>query len=154
MHIKKKNTLPIIVLYHCTLFHNCFASHIEIVEEILSFCNNNAHPYVAILDQDAKVTSSFMKSSLNDIRIKSFVREEHLSMTLDTMDTLIVQKNSKSPQFDDILKMITTRKRQKSILVVMESEVDDFKVNMTTFAYFIIYITFNITNVYLKYIWI
>ena len=78
-----------------------------------------------------------MKSSMNDIRIKSFVREEHLSMTLDTMDTLIVQKNSKSPQFDDILKMITTRKRQKSILVVMESEVEDFKVSMISFAYFI-----------------
>ena len=135
MHIKKKKTLPIIVLYHCTLFHNCFASHIETVEEILSFCNNNAHPYVAILDQDAKVITSFMKSSMNDIRIKSFVHKEHLSTTLDTMDTLIVQKNSKSPQFDDILKMITTRKRQKSILVVMESEVEDFKVSMTSFAY-------------------
>ena len=138
MHIKKKKSLTIIILYHCTLFHNCFAIHIEIVEEILSFCNNNAHPYVAILDQDAKVTTSFMKSSLNDIRIKSFVREEHLSMTLDTMDTLIVQKNSKSPQFDDILKMITTRKRQKSILVVLESEVEDFKVSWTSFAYLVI----------------
>ena len=86
----------------------------------------------------AKVTSSFMKSSLNHIRIKSFVRKEHLSKTLDTMDTLIVQKNSKSPQFDDILKMITTRKRQKSILVVMESEVEDFKVSRTSFACLII----------------
>ena len=137
MHIKKKNTLPIIVLYHCTLFHNCFASHIETVDEILSFCNNNAHPYVAILDQDAKVTTSFMKSSMNDIRIKSFVHKENLSKTLDSTDTLIVDKNFESPQFDDILKMIITRKRQKSILVLKESELEDFKVSMTSFAYFI-----------------
>ena len=74
------------------LFHNCFASQIDTVEEILSFCNNNAHPYIAILDQDAKVTTSFMKSSMKDIRIKSFVHEENLSKTLDSMDTLIVKK--------------------------------------------------------------
>ena len=137
MHIKNKRTLTIIILHHCALFHNCSASHIETVDEILSFCNNNIHPYIAMLDQDAKLTTAFMKSSMNDIRIKSFVHKENLSTTLDTMDTLIVQKNSKSPQFDDILKMITTRKRQKSILVVMESEVEDFKVSMTSFAYFI-----------------
>ena len=69
MHIKKKNNLPIIVLYHCTIFHNCFASHIETVDEILSFCNNNAH----------------------------HVHEENLSKTLDSMDTLIVKKKSKEP---------------------------------------------------------
>ena len=137
MHIKNKKTLTIIILYHCALFHHCFASHIETVDEILSFCNNNAHPYIAILDQDAKVTTSFMKSSMNDIRIKSFVNKENLFKTLDSMDTLIVDKNFESPQFDDILKIITTRKRQKSILVVMESEVEDFKVSMISVAYFI-----------------
>ena len=50
------------------------------------------------------------------------------------MDTLIVQKDISSLQFHDILEMMSTRKRQKSILV-MESEVEDFKVSATSFVY-------------------
>ena len=68
-----------------------------------------------------------MKSSTYDVRIKIFVKEENFA--LGTMDTLIVQKDMTSLQFDDILEIMNTRKRQKSILVLRESEVEDFKVS-------------------------
>ena len=67
---------------------------------------------------------------MHNIRIKSFFYKKE-SNTLDTMDTLIVKKDLNSLQFDDILKMMSTRKRQKSILAVRESEVEEFKVSMT-----------------------
>ena len=71
-----------------------------------------------------------MKSQMHNIRIKSFFYEKE-SNTLDTMDTLIVKKDLNSLQFDDILKMMSTRNRKKSILAVRESEVEEFKVSMT-----------------------
>ena len=61
--------------------------------------------------------------------IKPIVIKDNLA--LGTMDTLIVQKNISSLQFDDIFEIINTRRRQKSILVVMESEVEDFKVRIS-----------------------
>ena len=130
MYIKNKKTFTTIILFYYILFQTCFANHIETVEEILRFCNKNAHWYIAILDQDAKITTSFMKLEMNNIRIKSFFNKEE-SNTLDTMDTLVVKRDLKSSQFDNILKIISTRNRQKSILAVMESEVEDFKVSMT-----------------------
>ena len=129
MYIKNKKTLTIIILFHYTLFQTCFANHIETVEEILRFCNHNAHWNIAILvDQDAKIFTSFMKSQMHNIRIKSFFYKKE-SNTLDTIDTLILKKDLNSLRFDDILKMMSTRKRKKSILAVRESEVEEFKVS-------------------------
>ena len=123
MNIKKTN-LDIIVLLCCTLFQNCFANHSETVEEIMRFCNYNGHKYVAISRQSTKLFYSFLKSSTN-IRTKSSVGKDNLAFN---MDTLIFQKDS-TIQFDEILNRISTRKRQKSILIMAENEVEDFKVS-------------------------
>ena len=121
-----------VLLLHCTLLQNCFASHLETFEEILRFCSANGHGYIALLNQGAKAYHPYIKSSTYDVRIKSFSIEENLALGI--MDTLIVQKDMSSLQFHDILEMMSTRKRQKSILV-MESEVEDFKVSATSFVY-------------------
>ena len=123
MNIKKNNLDIIIVFLCCTLFQNCFAIHSETVEEIIRFCNYNGHKYVAISHQSTKLFYSFLKSSSN-IRTKSSVG----AVSFNNMDTLIFQKDNKT-QFDEILKRISARKRQKSLLIIAENEVEDFKVS-------------------------
>ena len=132
MNMKKKNALVMVLLLHCALFHNCFASHMEAIGEILRFCSANGHVYITLLEQGAKAHHPSMKISTYDVRIKTIFIKQNL--VLDTMDTLIVQKDMTSLQYDDILEIMNTRKRQKSILVVRESEVEDFKVRATLFV--------------------
>ena len=150
MNMKKNNNLVIVLLLYSPLFQTCFANHLETVEEILRFCSDNGHLYIAILDQDFKAHLSFMKSSMNEVRIKSFVRKENLTKRSETnIDTLVLQKNISSLQFDNILEMMSTRKIQKSILVVRESEVQDFNVsiyniNCLFFITFLSHILFSI----------
>ena len=127
--MKKKNALVIVLLLHCALPQNCFASNLETLEETLRFCNTNGHVYIALLNEGAKAYHQTMKSSSYDLRIKSIE-----NLALGTMDTLIVQKDKSSLQFDDILEIMNTRKRQKSILVIGESEVEDFKVSLISFV--------------------
>ena len=131
--MKKNFALVMGLLLNCALFKNCFAGYLEELEEILRFCSTNGQKYVALLDQGVKAYQSSMKLSLRyDLRIKSFAIKENLA--LGTMDTLIVQKEITSLQFDDIFEIMNTRKRQKSILVVRESEVEDFKVSLASFV--------------------
>ena len=137
MNFKKKKIFVIIisVLLHCTLFQTSFANPFETVEEILRFCNDNGHRYIAILDQHTKAYHSSMKSSMNNIRIKSFANKDNLTKRLDAMDTLIIKKDMSTLQFEDILEMMRTRKRQKSILVLNEIQVEDFKVSIISFVH-------------------
>ena len=130
--MKKNKDWLLVLLLHCTL-QNSFASHLETFEEILRFCSVNAHGYIALWIQDPNTCHPYMKSSSSyDVQIK-FI-EENLAM--GNMDTLIIQKDMISLEFHDILEIMSTRKRQKSIVVVTESEVGDFKVSATSLAYF------------------
>ena len=126
MNVKKKNDLVLVLLFHFTLLQNCLGSHIETLQEILRFCSVNGHGYIAILDQGSKAYHSSMKVLAYDVRIKSFINKDNLA--LGTMDTLLVQKDMSSLQFDEILEIMNRRKRQKSILVVGEGEIEEFKV--------------------------
>ena len=130
--MKKKYAFVMVLLLNCTLFKNCFASYLETLKEILRFCSANGHVHIALLDEGAKAYQQTMKSLTYDLRIKSIVIKENLA--LGTMDTLIVQKDTSSLQFDDIFEIMNTRRRQKSILVVSESQVEDFKVSLTSFV--------------------
>ena len=131
MNMKKNKDWFLVLLLHCGLFQNCFPSHLETLEEVLRFCSANGHGYIALWIQDPNTCHLYLKSSSSyDVQIK-FIKE---NLVLGIMDTLIIQKDMISLQFHDILEMISTAKRQKSILVVMESEVEDFKVSTTSLA--------------------
>ena len=133
--MKKKKDWLLVLLLYCTL-QNSFASHLETFEEILRFCSVNAHGYIALWIQDPNKCHPYIKlSSSYDVQIK-FI-EENLAM--GNMDTLIIQKDMISLEFHDILEIMSTRKRQKSIVVVTESEVGDFKVSATSLAYFLLH---------------
>ena len=106
----------------------------EIFQEILSFCSNNRHKYVAILDQGVSniEASSLFLNAMYNVR-SQFVKKEILERrksyheSESNLDTLIIQKNN-NLEFSEILKILNTRKIQKSILVVKENEVEEFKV--------------------------
>ena len=68
------------------------------------------------------VRSQFVKKEILERR-KSYHDSE------SNLDTLIIQKN-KNLEFSEILKILNTRKIQKSILVVEENEVEEFKVRI------------------------
>ena len=132
MNVKKNYNLVVVLLFHCTLLQNCLATHIETLHEILRFCNVNGHGYIALLDQGSKAYHRSMKLLAHDLRIKSFVNKDNL--VLETMDTLIIQKDMSSLQFDEILEIMNRRKRQTSILVVEEIEVEEFKVRSISYV--------------------
>ena len=127
-----------IILICCMFFPICYATsnQKEIVQEILNFCTNNRHKYVAILDQgfsNMEATSLFV-NPMYDVR-SQFIKKEKLEQrksyheSESNLDTLIIQKNN-NLEFSDILKILNTRKIQKSILVVTENEVEEFKVSI------------------------
>ena len=140
MKMGKKNEYfcSSMILICCIFFPICYAAgnQKEIVQEILNFCSNNRHKYVAILDQEGvsnfKASSMFLNAMYN-VR-SQFVKKEILERrksyhdSESNLDTLIIQKN-KNLEFSEILKILNTRKIQKSILVVKENEVEEFKVN-------------------------
>ena len=129
--MKKKKDCLLVLLLYSMLLQKSFASHLETFEEILRFCSANGHGYIALWIQDPNTCHLYLKSSSSyDVQIK-FIKE---NLVLGIMDTLIIQKDMISLQFHDILEMISTAKRQKSMLVVMESEVEDFKVSTTSLA--------------------
>ena len=119
-------------------FPICYAAgnQKEIVQEILNFCSNNRHKYVAILDQGLSniEASSLFVNPMYDVR-SQFVKKEFLQQrksyheSESNLDTLIIRKNN-NLEFSDILKILNTRKIQKSILVVTENEVEEFKVSI------------------------
>ena len=118
------------------LFPICYAAgnQKEIFGEILNFCSNNRHKYVAILDQGVSniEASSLFLNAMYNVR-SQFVKKEILERrksyheSESNLDTLIIQKNN-NLEFSEILKILNTRKIQKSILVVKENEVEEFKV--------------------------
>ena len=119
-------------------FPICYAvgNQKEIVQEILNFCTNNRHKYVAILDQglsNMEALALFL-NPIYDVR-SQFVKKEKLEQrksyheSESNLDTLIIQKNN-NLKFSDVLKILNTRKIQKSILVVAENEVEEFKVSI------------------------
>ena len=85
--------------------------------------------YVSILDQDV---SQFKPYSLllnsNDIRGR-FVNLNNLDTLAGNLDFLIVEKD-KGLEFSEILEIMNRRKIQKSLLVINEDEVQEFKVNV------------------------
>ena len=129
-----KTTLNLIVLF--LVFQICYANQHHKVNEILKFCHNNGHKFIDILDQvvlNFRKYSSVLNSNYN-IRGR-FVTIENLGSYIENLkiptgnrDFLIVEKD-KSIEFSEILKIMNTRKIQKSLLVINENEVQEFKVS-------------------------
>ena len=109
--------------------HKCYCSYDEKIAEILKYCHKNGHKYVSILDQDV---SQFKPYSLllnsNDIRGR-FVNLNNLDTLAGNLDFLIVEKD-KGLEFSEILEIMNRRKIQKSLLVINEDEVQEFKVKV------------------------
>ena len=132
-----------IILTCCISFPICYAAsnQKEIVQEILNFCSNNRHKYVAILDtgvSNIKSTSLFLNARYNVrsqiVKKEILDRRKSYHDSESNLDTLIIQKNN-NLEFSEILKILNTRKIQKSILVVKEKEVEEFKVNTICLNY-------------------
>ena len=108
--------------------HKCYCSYDEKIAEILKYCHKNGHKYVSILDQGV---SQFKPYSLllnsNDIRGR-FVNLNNLDTLAGNLDFLIVEKD-KGLEFSEILEIMNRRKIQKSLLVINEDEVQEFKVS-------------------------
>ena len=125
MSIDRKNA--IVILLWWTVFNACYANQLEQIEEILRFCNDNGHRNVAIMDQSALKLRLFLKSSYNlQARLRTNYKAAY---KYHEMDTLIVQKDTHL-QFEEILNIFSTRKRKKSILVMKENEVEEFRVRI------------------------
>ena len=109
--------------------HKCYCSYDEKIAEILKYCHKNGHKYVSILDQGV---SQFKPYSLllnsNDIRGR-FVNLNNLDTLAGNLDFLIVEKD-KGLEFSEILEIMNRRKIQKSLLVINEDEVQEFKVRV------------------------
>ena len=107
----------------------CYCSQNYKLAEILKYCQKNGHKYVSILDQDV---SQFKPYSLllnsNDIRGR-FVNLNNLDTLAGNLDFLIVEKY-KGLEFSEILEIMNRRKIQKSLLVINEDEVQEFKVKV------------------------
>ena len=119
--------IPITLL--SVAFHICYSSHIDKLAEILKFCHQNGHKYVSILDQAVLQSKSYsLLLNSNNIRGR-FVNLNNLDVLAGNLDFLIVEKD-KSLEFSDILKIMNRRKIQKSLLVINEDEVQEFKVRV------------------------
>ena len=128
MSIDRKNA--IVILLWWTVFNACYANQLEQIEEILRFCNDNGHRNVAIMDQSALKLRLFLKSPYNlRARLRANYKAEDDAYKYHEMDTLIVQKDTHL-QFEEILNIFSTRKRKKSILVMKENEVEEFRVRI------------------------
>ena len=109
--------------------HKCYCSYDEKIAEILKYCHKNGYKYVSILYEDI---SQFKPYSLllnsNDIRGR-FVNLNNLDTLAGNLDFLIVEKY-KGLEFSEILEIMNRRKIQKSLLVINEDEVQEFKVKV------------------------
>ena len=103
------------------------SSHIDKLEAILKYCHKNGHKYVSILDQNVSHFKPYsMLLNSNNIRGR-LVNLNNLETLAGNLDFLIVEKD-KSLEFSEILKIMNSRKIQKSLLVIDEDEVYEFKV--------------------------
>ena len=137
-----KNALYSILLVLLSLFFQtcCGNDHHHKVEEILKFCNNNGHKFIEILADEIAPnfrTYSLVLKSNYTIRgrlvtknLGSFI--ENSKTLTGNRDFLIVEKN-KNIEFSEILKIMNTRKIQKSLLVIKEEEIQSFKVRNSYF---------------------
>ena len=116
------------------VLHKCYCSrHNDKSEEILKYCRNNGHKYVSILNED---DSQFKTYSLllNSIDIRGrFVNLNNLDTLVGNLDFLIVEK-SKSLKFVEILQIMNERTIQKSLLVINEGEIQEFKVRQSMWS--------------------
>ena len=132
------NTLNLIPILLLSLFFQtcCGKNHHHKVEEILKFCNNNGHIFIEILADEVvpnfRTISLIFKSNysirgrfVTVANLGSFI--ENLNTLTGNRDFLIVEKY-KNIEFSKILKIMNTRKIQKSLLVIKEEEVQEFKV--------------------------
>ena len=129
------------ILKLCALFlmpfHLCLGSQDQKMKEILKFCQNNGHKYISILNPEGsflKQYSLILKS--NYTTRGQFVKMENLDRDTSNWDFLISEKYT-NVNFSDILKIMNTRKIQKSMLVINENEVQEFKVISKIVLYFI-----------------
>ena len=138
-----KNALYSILLVLLSLFFQtcCGNDHHHKVEEILKFCNNNGHKFIEILADE--IVPNFRTYSLvfkSNFTIRGrLVTIENLGSFIENSKTLtgnrdflIVEKN-KNIEFSEILKIMNTRKIQKSLLVIKEEEIQSFKVRNSYF---------------------
>ena len=137
------NTLNLIPILLLSLFFQtcCGKNHHHKVEEILKFCNNNGHKFIEILADEVvpnlRTMSLIFKSNytirgrfVTIANLGSFI--ENLNTLTGNRDFLIVEKN-KNIEFSKILKIMNTRKIQKSLLVIKEEEIQSFKVRHSYF---------------------
>ena len=114
--------------------HKCYgSSHNDKSTEILKYCRNNGHKYVSILNEDI---SQFKPYSLllNSIDIRGrFVTLDNLDTLVGNLDFLIVEK-SKSLKFVEIFQIMNVRTIQKSLLVINEGEIQEFKVRQSMWS--------------------
>ena len=114
-------------------FHICYSSHIDKLAEILKFCHQNGQKYVSILDQAVSQSKSYsLLLNSNDIRGR-FVNLNNLDILAGNLDFLIVEKD-KSLEFSDIFKIMNRRKIQKSLLVINEGKIQEFKVRQSMWS--------------------
>ena len=113
--------------------HKCYCSYDEKIAEILKYCHKNGHKYVSILYEDI---SQFKPYSLllNSIDIRGrFVTLDNLDTLVGNLDFLIVEK-SKSLKFAEIFQIMNVRTIQKSLLVINEGEIQEFKVRQSMWS--------------------
>ena len=114
--------------------YKCYGRrHNDKSAEILKYCRNNGHKYVAILNEDA---SQFKPYSLllNSIDIRGrFVTLDNLDTLVGNLEFLIVEK-SKSLKFAEIFQIMNVRTIQKSLLVINEGEIQEFKVRQSMWS--------------------
>ena len=120
-------TIQSIILLSLAL-HKCYCIHNDKLGEILKYCHKNGHKYVSILDENGSQFKPYsMLLNSNDIRGR-FVNRENMDALIENMDFLIVEKD-KILQFSEILTIMNGRNIQKSLLVINEDEVQEFKVS-------------------------
>ena len=125
-------TIQSIILLSLAL-HKCYCIHNDKLGEILKYCHNNGHIYVSILGDDV---SQFKPYSLllNSIDIRGrFVTLDNLDTLVGNLDFLIVEK-SKSLKFAEIFQIMNVRTIQKSLLVINEGEIQEFKVRQSMWS--------------------
>ena len=106
------------------------------IKEVMTFCQNNGHKFVAIWDngENNKFKRDFLYSSYkNDLRGKIVNDFSPFTFTLETnVDTLIIWKNRN--KFKDILNAIHQNKILKSIIVLREDHLQNLKSELKVFA--------------------
>ena len=123
----KTRIFSITILTLSVIFHYGFAYHLYI-EEILKFCKNNGHKFVALSGDQKSIQTKkyFLESSHRKyLRSKIFNGLQFFQSDSD-LDTLIFLKENNNT-FNHILKILHQHKIQQSIIVIDQTDFHEFK---------------------------